>query len=178
MPVGRVAYLHLGPMTFTEFLNAVGEEQLVSRIAAFELERGLDTAIHNRLLEHLRTYLFTGGMPEAVLAFARLPPPPGCQRHPQFHHRDLPGGFPQVRRLAEPPAHRGRVPPRGPERGTEGQVHPLLPGRPGGGHQGGHRTALHGARFVESRSQPLGRPAAASGCRPRGCTSSSSWTWA
>ena len=71
MPVGRVAYLHLGPMTFTEFLNAVGEEPLASRIAGFEMERGLDPAIHNRLLELLRTYLFTGGMPEAVLAFAR-----------------------------------------------------------------------------------------------------------
>ena len=72
MPVGRVAYLHMGPMTFTEFLNAVGAGQLATRIAAFELPDGLDAAIHNRLMELLRTYLFTGGMPEAVLAFARF----------------------------------------------------------------------------------------------------------
>lgn len=71
MPVGRMAYLRMGPMTFTEFLNAVGAERLASRIAAFEVERGLDPAIHRRLLELLRTYLFTGGMPEAVHAFAR-----------------------------------------------------------------------------------------------------------
>ena len=70
-PVGRVAYLHMGPMTFTEFLNAVGAEQLASRIAGFELERGMDQALHVRALELLRTYLFTGGMPEAVQAFAR-----------------------------------------------------------------------------------------------------------
>ena len=71
MPVGRVAYLHMGPMTFTEFLNAVGAERLASMIATFEIERRLDPAVHNRLMELLRTYLFTGGMPEAVQAFAR-----------------------------------------------------------------------------------------------------------
>ena len=71
MPVGRVAYLHMGPMTFTEFLNAAGAEQLAARITAFEMERGLDPAIHNQLMGLLRTYLFTGGMPEAVLAFVR-----------------------------------------------------------------------------------------------------------
>ena len=71
MPVGRVAYLHMGPMSFTEFLNAVGAERLASMIATFTIERGLDPAIHNRLMELLRTYLFTGGMPEAVEAFAR-----------------------------------------------------------------------------------------------------------
>ena len=71
MPVGRVSYLHMGPMTFTEFLKAVGAEPLASRITDFETERGLDPVIHRRLLDLLRTYLFTGGMPEAVEAFAR-----------------------------------------------------------------------------------------------------------
>lgn len=32
MPVGRVEYLHLGPMTFNEFLLALGEENLVERL--------------------------------------------------------------------------------------------------------------------------------------------------
>ena len=71
MPVGRIAYLHMGPMSFTEFLNAVGGEGLARVVAAFEVERGLDAAIHKRLMELLRTYFFTGGMPEAVQAFAR-----------------------------------------------------------------------------------------------------------
>ncbi len=71
MPVGRVAYLHMGPMTFTEFLAAVDAEKLASQIAAFEIERGLDPALHNRLMDLLRTYFFTGGMPEAVQAYAR-----------------------------------------------------------------------------------------------------------
>ena len=71
MPVGRVAYLHMGAMSFTEFLDAVGAEKLASRVATFEFDRGLDPAIHNRLMDSLRTYFFTGGMPEAVQAYAR-----------------------------------------------------------------------------------------------------------
>ena len=71
MPVGRVSYLHMGPMTFTEFLSAVDRGKLTSLVDSFELEQGMDPAIHNRLLDLLRTYFFTGGMPEAVGAFAR-----------------------------------------------------------------------------------------------------------
>ena len=71
MPVGRVSYLHLGPMTFTEFLRAVGAEGLARQIARFEMPHGLAPAIHSRLMDLLRTFFFTGGMPEAVLAFAR-----------------------------------------------------------------------------------------------------------
>ena len=61
----------MGPMTFTEFLVALDERKLASRLESFEFERGVDPAIHNRLLDLLRTYFFTGGMPEAVGAFAR-----------------------------------------------------------------------------------------------------------
>lgn len=70
MPVGRVSYLHMGPMTFTEFLRAVDGPGLASVIDSFTMERGVDPAIHNRLLDLLRNYFFTGGMPEAVDAFA------------------------------------------------------------------------------------------------------------
>ena len=71
MPVGRIAYLHMGPMSFSEFLDAVGAESLAREVASFEMERGLDPALHERLTELLRTYFFTGGMPEAVQVFAR-----------------------------------------------------------------------------------------------------------
>ena len=33
MPVGRVEYLHLGPMTFTEFLRGTGKERLAGAAA-------------------------------------------------------------------------------------------------------------------------------------------------
>lgn len=36
MPVGRIQYLHMGPMTFSEFLLAIGEEQLAELILGYE----------------------------------------------------------------------------------------------------------------------------------------------
>ena len=73
MPVGRVSYLHMGPMTFTEFLHGCGKEGLAKQIAAFEWPSAggeFDPALHALALEALRTYLFVGGMPEAVREYA------------------------------------------------------------------------------------------------------------
>ena len=75
MPVGRVSYLHMGPMTFTEFLRGCGRENLAKRIAAFEWPSdgntpAFDPALHALALEALQTYLFVGGMPEAVAEYA------------------------------------------------------------------------------------------------------------
>lgn len=70
MPVGRVEYLHLGPMIFTEFLGALGEAKLASYIAEFEIGNEIEPFVHNRLLSLLRTYYFVGGMPESVKIYA------------------------------------------------------------------------------------------------------------
>ncbi|MEM7020738.1 MAG: DUF4143 domain-containing protein, partial [Pseudomonadota bacterium] len=66
----RVEYLHMGPMTFTEFLEASGETKLVSIIQAFHIGDELNPLIHQRLMDLLRTYFFVGGMPEAVKTYA------------------------------------------------------------------------------------------------------------
>ncbi len=70
MPVGRVEYLHLGPMTFREFLLAVGEDMLISLVDDFQLNRPLPQTAHQQLLRRQREYLFIGGMPESALAFS------------------------------------------------------------------------------------------------------------
>lgn len=70
MPVGRVQYLHMGPMTFTEFLNALGEDKLYQIVTHYELGQEINSLAHQRLLQLLRTYYFVGGMPEAVAVFA------------------------------------------------------------------------------------------------------------
>lgn len=70
MPVGRVEYLHMGPMTFTEFLDALDETKLCSIISKFEIGDDINPVIHTRMLDLLRTYFFVGGMPEAVKTFA------------------------------------------------------------------------------------------------------------
>jgi hypothetical protein len=66
-PVGKVDFLTLYPMSFNEFLLAMGQEQL------FELLKSNDwqviTKFKAKLTGHLRHYYFIGGMPEAVSSF-------------------------------------------------------------------------------------------------------------
>lgn len=70
MPVGRIEYLHMGPMTFTEFLEALDETKLVTTIQSWEIGEEINPVVHHRLLDLLRTYFFVGGMPEAVQTYA------------------------------------------------------------------------------------------------------------
>ena len=66
-PVGKVDFLDLYPMGFTEFLEAAGHENLS------ELLRSRDwsmiAAFKEKYIELLRYYYFIGGMPEAVQTF-------------------------------------------------------------------------------------------------------------
>ena len=65
-PVGKVEELHLYPMTFLEFLEAMGKTQLVNL-----LENKNWTVINmleTELISSLRQYYYVGGMPAAVLA--------------------------------------------------------------------------------------------------------------
>ena len=67
-PVGKVDYLDVYPMSFEEFLMAVGEE-----VKLDYLERGKWKAlesVHAELQELVRRYYFIGGMPEAVKKYA------------------------------------------------------------------------------------------------------------
>lgn len=68
MPVGRVEYQHIGPLAFSEFLEAVDPGLTSFRDAAGHFEEIPETA-HRRLLERLREYLFVGGMPEVTREF-------------------------------------------------------------------------------------------------------------
>jgi uncharacterized protein len=70
MPVGRVEYLHLGPMTFTEFLAALDESKLHQLLTHWQPGQAINDVVHNRLLELLRHYYLVGGMPEAVKHYA------------------------------------------------------------------------------------------------------------
>lgn len=70
MPVGRVQYLHMGPMTFSEFLLAMDENRLEKVINSYEPGQPISEIVHQRLLQLLRSYFFIGGMPEAVTVFA------------------------------------------------------------------------------------------------------------
>ena len=68
-PVGKTDSLTLYPMTFSEFLAALGEQQLVSAIE--KQEPRLITLVKNDLIKFLKYYFYVGGMPEVVLAFSK-----------------------------------------------------------------------------------------------------------
>ncbi len=70
MPVGRVEYLNMVPMTFTEFLDAMGEQRLIQVIREYEDLDDVNDFIHKRLCALVREYSFVGGMPEAVEVYA------------------------------------------------------------------------------------------------------------
>ena len=67
-PVGKVDSLTLRPMSFLEFLRACGQDMLAEAIAACDLAL-VQAAAADRIVELLRSYLFVGGMPEAVSSF-------------------------------------------------------------------------------------------------------------
>lgn len=69
-PVGKVEFLDMHPMTFTEFLFANGDANLVEYLDSIEKVENIPIAFFNPLEEKLKTYFVTGGMPEAVLNWA------------------------------------------------------------------------------------------------------------
>ena len=69
-PVGKVQFLNVYPMTFTEFLWAMGEDKLVGYIDNIDSLDPIPDIFFNQLHEKLKMYFITGGMPEAVHAWA------------------------------------------------------------------------------------------------------------
>lgn len=72
-PVGKVDYLWLGPMTFEEFVEAVGSTQELEALRLWVQEpSAAPTLAHTRLWELLTNYYVTGGMPRVVNKFQSL----------------------------------------------------------------------------------------------------------
>jgi predicted AAA+ superfamily ATPase len=69
-PVGKVHFIELYPMTFMEFLSATGSDRLRQHLSSLSVIEPLPEPFHRELISKLRTYYFTGGMPEAVDHYA------------------------------------------------------------------------------------------------------------
>lgn len=65
-PVGKVDFLTLYPMSFSEFLRAAGSETLADYVENFKKGDNLPEVIGEKLATILRQYYITGGMPEVV----------------------------------------------------------------------------------------------------------------
>ena len=67
VPVGRVQFLHLYPMTFHEYLRGIGNE--VAASCSVQDPSEVDEKVQRTLLGELKNYFFVGGMPECVKTF-------------------------------------------------------------------------------------------------------------
>ncbi len=70
-PVGKVNFMQVHPMTFTEFLQANGDENLVAYLKNLDSLAPLPDAFFNPLSEKLKMYYITGGMPEPILMWTQ-----------------------------------------------------------------------------------------------------------
>jgi len=69
-PVGKVNLFSLFPLTFLEFLEAVGESRYRTFLEEISSYAPFPALFHEELTELLRLYYFVGGMPEVVARFA------------------------------------------------------------------------------------------------------------
>ena len=69
-PVGKVDIINMYPMTFDEFIIAIGETSLKDIILeAAKIFSPLSSALHTKALNLYHTYLAVGGYPEAVARY-------------------------------------------------------------------------------------------------------------
>lgn len=70
-PVGKVDFLEMGAMSFEEFLLANGDKNLYEYLNSLDKIETLPDAFFYPLVEKLKIYFITGGMPEAVLVWTQ-----------------------------------------------------------------------------------------------------------
>jgi uncharacterized protein len=76
MPVGRIQYMHLEPLSFEEFLLAKSSNVILDYILTYNESRQkalpvIPKAIHDQLMSYFKEYLIIGGMPAAVSSWIK-----------------------------------------------------------------------------------------------------------
>lgn len=66
MPVGRITYMHIEPLSFEEFLWAKNSNQLVHFLQTVSTQENIVEPIHTKLMRLFQEYVIIGGMPQAV----------------------------------------------------------------------------------------------------------------
>jgi uncharacterized protein len=67
--VGRIRSLFMYPFSFDEFLSACNEDDLLALKRKATPMQPLNNALHEKLLQKLKTFMIIGGMPESVAKF-------------------------------------------------------------------------------------------------------------
>lgn len=70
-PVGRVESLYLFPLSFFEFIEALGQKKLIEFLDSYSIDSGkqIPTLIHEELLKLLQLYYRIGGMPKVIASY-------------------------------------------------------------------------------------------------------------
>ena len=70
-PVGKVNFLDVYPLTFSEFLGAIGENFLQAYLHDYDTLEPVSTPTYNDLVDKFKLYLTIGGMPKALNAYLK-----------------------------------------------------------------------------------------------------------
>jgi predicted AAA+ superfamily ATPase len=71
MPVGRISYMHLEPLSFEEFLLAYGKTILNHYLLEYHFTTEIPVALHEQLMLMFKEYLLVGGLPAAVKSWVK-----------------------------------------------------------------------------------------------------------
>ena len=83
MPVGRIQYVHLEPLSFEEFLLANDKKGLLDYLSSYRMGTDIPLVIHEQCQGYFKEYLIVGGMPAAVFSWINKR---SLQKVNQVHH--------------------------------------------------------------------------------------------
>ena len=69
--VGRIRSIFVYPLSFDEYLNGMGEKQLLEAKRKATAKKPLKEPIHEKLLTHVKRFLVLGGMPEVIASYVQ-----------------------------------------------------------------------------------------------------------
>jgi len=80
IPVGRIQYLFMYPLSFKEFLQALGYDALHDHLYGKNAIEKIDEVVHDKLIELVRKYYLLGGMPKVVDEYIRSGDVSKCEK--------------------------------------------------------------------------------------------------
>ncbi len=83
VPVGRVQFLYMYPMSFIEFLAALEYNIIIKEILSHSINEELASVIHDKIFGLLGNYLAIGGMPQAVVCWKNMLNLHACAQVPE-----------------------------------------------------------------------------------------------
>ncbi|MDX2021257.1 MAG: AAA family ATPase [Deltaproteobacteria bacterium] len=100
MPVGRISFRHVRPMTFPEYLSAHDQRRLLSLLSLHNVRDAMPTVVHEAASKWFHRFSMVGGMPAVV----NLDVSHGLARQCRDAQRDLMAGY-----RADFPKYKGRI---------------------------------------------------------------------